>query len=191
MDGSLVWESSVYSQHSSGNTVTGQCCCGVMGYNQGDLNVDFEVTVGHSSSNGTLRFTTNLDSAGDYWGVNDVQVSTVMSHPSPPVPPSPPGVWGQVANEVWPGATGWTSNVAIAETTCGDLGSMVHTNAIRRHRRAPHTVLCLPCRWVGIKCLGAMTGWKRRTLAWILMCSCVFGQHSSRSTVRALVVLIP
>jgi len=134
VDGSLVWESSVYGgqpQISGGNChpygtsiYDGGDCCGVIGYQQGDLITDLDITVAHSAESLTLRFTTNL-ATGGWWGVNDIRVELVGSHPSPPVPPSPPGVWSELDHALWPGATGWTSNVAIAETTCGELGTLV------------------------------------------------------------------
>ena len=121
IDGALSWESSVYH----GEPAISDCCCGVKNYQQGDLVTTLDITVSHSADAITIRFTTNLDEAEDFWGVNDVQVSFVQDHPSPPAPPSAPGVWTLIGTDSWPGATGWVSNVAIAESTCGELGSLV------------------------------------------------------------------
>ena len=134
VDGALVWESPVLGGEpriASGSCVvdqqgtTGGDCCGVINYQQGDQVMSMDITVSHIAASVTLRFTSNLDQAGDYWGVNNIKVALVSPHPSPPAPPSPPGVWTQVDHALWPGAAGWVSNVAIVETSCGELGSMV------------------------------------------------------------------
>ena len=41
----------------------------------------------------------------------------------PPLAPST--TWPLVANDTWPGATGWSSNRALTVTTCGSLGAML------------------------------------------------------------------
>ena len=61
IDGSLVWESSVYH----GQPGISDCCCGVIGYQNGDLKTSLDITVAHATDSATLRFTTNLDSEGD------------------------------------------------------------------------------------------------------------------------------
>jgi hypothetical protein len=127
VDGSFAWESAVMS----GAPAISSCCCGVIGYQQGDLTEELDITVAHISSNITIRFTTNLDQAGDssYWGINDVRLELVISHPSPPAPPLPPGTWTAIATDTWPGgATGWTGSKTLdagAVTTCGSFGTML------------------------------------------------------------------
>ena len=65
-DGMEVWRSSRYWQHSNQDVVRGTYGCGVIGYNQGDLSVEMDVTFDHYSSNLTLRFTSTLDQSDDY-----------------------------------------------------------------------------------------------------------------------------
>ena len=133
VDGALVWESPVLSGEprvAIGSCVvdqqgaTGGDCCGVMNYQQGDQVMSMDITVSHIAASVTLRFTSSLDQAGDYWGVNHIKVELVSPHPSPPAPPSPPGVWSDVLDDRWPGALGWTSSVSLdasTVTTCGAL----------------------------------------------------------------------
>ena len=137
LDGADIWRTQVYHQqggYAGGGLATqvrGDNGCGIKGYNQGDLSVDSDVTADHYASNATLRFTSTLDQNGDYWGIQDVRISLVLAHPSPPAPPTPPGVWEFVMRDRWPGATGWSGgNVSLAETAttspvtrCGTLGS--------------------------------------------------------------------
>ena len=123
VDGGHAWQSSTYG----GQPAVSSCCCGVIGYNNGDLTFNFDTTVDHYAENAAIRFTTNLDSAGDYWGVNDIKVTLILDHPSPPAPPSLPGVWSTLTSDQWPGATGWTSNVGTPDSsmvgTCGSAGT--------------------------------------------------------------------
>ena len=122
VDGGVAWQSPKYSSH-------GDNVCGSMSYNQKDLMVELDVTVAHVASSATVRFTTTLTDSGDYWGIQDVSLSLVQDHPSPPAPPHPPGVWDYlVMHDRWPGATGWSGNVSLdasSVTTCGWLGTMI------------------------------------------------------------------
>ena len=70
VDGGLAWESGKYSSH-------GDNLCGNMGYNQKDLSVDLDVTVAHSASSLTVRFTTDVTSISHYWGVQGVIIDLV------------------------------------------------------------------------------------------------------------------
>lgn len=115
VDGGIAWES-----RNSG-THRGQKC-GSLSYNQNEMTHDVDVTVAHYASSSTIRFTSTATSATNFWGINAITIDITTSHPSPPAPPSPPGIWGLVASDRWPGATGWTSSVTLdasAVTTCG------------------------------------------------------------------------
>ena len=59
------------------------------------------------------------------WGIQDVIITSVIPHPSPPAPPSTPGQWTFLAHDAFPGATGWSSNVPLQMSVCGDLGTML------------------------------------------------------------------
>lgn len=72
----------------------------------------------------TVRVTSSTTGQGSYWGMNDMTLSVVVPHPSPPHPPSPPGVWEPPSYaDRWPGAAGWSGPSGM--TVCGRLGAML------------------------------------------------------------------
>ena len=82
------------------------------------------MTVYHSDENVTVRVTSSTTGQGSYWGMNDMTLSVVVPHPSPPHPPSPPGVWEPPSYaDRWPGAAGWSGPSGM--TVCGRLGAML------------------------------------------------------------------
>ena len=85
-----------------------------------------DVTVDHFSDSATVRVTSTTTGTSSFWGMNDMTLSAVLPHPSPPAPPSPPGNWEPepVYEDRWPGATGW-SGTSLAVTTCSTLGTML------------------------------------------------------------------
>jgi len=123
VDGGVAWESPT-SPRTTWDGHKGNVCGG----DGTEWLHDVDIRVAHYGSSATIRFTSTIVDSANAWGVNDIKIALVTSHPSPPAPPSPPGTWAAVAAETWPGATGWTSSVVLDAstiTTCGTLGTMI------------------------------------------------------------------
>ena len=121
VDGSSAWESFTTG---TWNGHLGDVCGGSGSEWVHEIDMSFP----HSAGSATIRFTSTVSSSTSFWGLNDVEIELVSSHPSPPAPPSPPGAWVNAALEVWPGASGWTGSMALDAstiTTCGSLGTMI------------------------------------------------------------------
>ena len=130
VDGSLAWRKS-FSYLERGSTRA----CGTMGHPiSNEIPTRADVKVAHYSDNVTIRVTSSVTRSGwwtgkPWWGMNDFELSSTVPHPSPPTPPAAPGVWGFLARERWPGATGWTGqpdpNLASTTTSCGTIGTLL------------------------------------------------------------------
>ena len=70
VDGGTAWQSPPYSSHGSHE-------CGASTYHQHELAVDIDVTVAHTANSVTIRFTTDITGATQWWGINDVTANLV------------------------------------------------------------------------------------------------------------------
>jgi len=129
VDGAEAWRRGFnYREGPSADSPTGSVsACGVDWhplYNE--VQVHLDVTTYHTGESATIRFEAVGSDRGGYFGVNDVQITSAVPHPSPPLPPSPPGVWESdvLFHERWPGATGW-NGTSVSVTNCGSLGTML------------------------------------------------------------------
>jgi len=129
VDGVEAWGSGDLSSTPQiiGNAGTG---CGDTQGNEIKYTVD--VSIPHSRSSVLVNVTATVTRSG-WWhgapgyGFQDFKLLTAIEHPSPPAPPSPPGVWTNepaIAEDVWPGAVGW-SPASVPVTVCGHLGTML------------------------------------------------------------------
>ena len=97
----------------------------------GDVQYAVDVVVPHSAGSVTINITATVTTSGWWhgapgWGIQDFKLNAAVPHPSPPAPPSPPGIWtdAPVAQDVWPGATGWTGT-SLVVSSCGQFGTML------------------------------------------------------------------
>ena len=128
LGGEVVW-----SQSFSGGGGSQQC--GGSGDWWKEQLVGVEGVLHTSASSVTVRVETDLNEAAtdEAWGIQSVRVSVFVAPPLAPPPPSPPRPpplpplqpgSTLVAHDVWPGASGWSSNAPLTVTTCGEPGAV-------------------------------------------------------------------
>ena len=130
LDGAIAW-----SHMFEGKQGQPHADCGT---SWKDAMVQVDVEVPHTAATATVRVHTNINDRDEWWGVQDVSVSTV-SQALVASPPSPPGTWSLVAADTFPtGLDGWrgrcekgaAEDCSVALTTaqaytCGSWGTMI------------------------------------------------------------------
>jgi len=103
-----------------------------------DMEVEVDVTVPHTASTATIKIHTNMNDRDEWWGIQDVRLTTVLEAAAvSPSPPSAPGAYTLVAANSFPmDLEGWTGSCgkygkcpdgfgATSTYTCGSFGTMV------------------------------------------------------------------
>ena len=122
VDSVEAWRKSFHWTDTFGSVAA----CGAGGHAvNNEIPAHVDVTVDHYAEDMTIRVTSSTTGSNSFWGMNDMIISLVIPHPSPPAPPATPGVWMAPVNEDrWPGATGWTGT-SLKMTACAQFGTML------------------------------------------------------------------
>jgi hypothetical protein len=127
IDGGEAFASDTYTSQGTWSL------CGNTRWRQGDFKSHFDVTSNHVASTARIRITSTLDESGGNlgsWGINNIRVTLVMPHPSPPAPPSAPGQWNSTVSDAWNIGSqfpeGWHGVPSPNPTSnCGEAGTIV------------------------------------------------------------------